>query len=96
MNKCYIELPKDEQNEDELIITMGDSILYQFYCGNYGNSIEEMIEEGITPKHLIQYLEEKADCYDVSVSELYNNHFTLSYFLDICESYLERLNNVNN
>ena len=44
MNKLFNNLPKDEVNEEEAIYTVGDSLLYQFYCGNWSASVKEMTD----------------------------------------------------
>lgn len=87
MKDINTQLPLDEQNEDEQIITIGDSILSQFYYGNYSDAIGYMVEDRITPKELAEYLEGIAEEFDVEVSSLYNGHFTMSLFACIGESY---------
>ncbi len=81
------QLPMDEQNEDEQIITYGDSILSQFYYGNYTDGINDLIEYGIRPDELATYLEEMAEEYDTKVSELYSGHFDYTLFASIGETY---------
>jgi len=80
-------LPVDEQNEDEQIVTYGDSILSQFYYGNYSDGINNLVEYQIRPDELATYLEDKAEEYDMKVSELYNGHFDLTLFASIGETY---------
>ena len=43
-NKCFEQLPEDEQNEDEGIFTVGNSLAFQFYCGNWSHTVKEMKE----------------------------------------------------
>ena len=86
-NTVNTTLPLDEQDEYEQIITLGDSILNQFYYGNYTDSIDVMVKEWIRPSQLAEYLEDKALEYDMDVSGLYDGHFTYSLFAYIGESY---------
>tara|TARA_R110002095_G_scaffold84401_3_gene73349 strand:- start:1111 stop:1395 length:285 start_codon:yes stop_codon:yes gene_type:complete len=58
MNKLHDQLPVDEQNEDEGIFTIGDSIAYQFFCGNWSSTIKEMKAENISCKDFSQWLED--------------------------------------
>ena len=44
MTTAYTALEAEYINEDEMIYTIGDSILFQFYCGNYTDSIKEMVK----------------------------------------------------
>jgi hypothetical protein len=83
----YKELPIEDQNEDEQVFTRGDDILMSFYYGQFIQGIKEMISYSVNPNELAQYLEEKADEYDMQVSELYSGHFTLAYFASIGEAY---------
>jgi hypothetical protein len=46
-----------------------------------------MISYNVRPDELAEYLEEKAEEYDMQVSELYHGQFTLAYFASIGESY---------
>ncbi|MDB2562198.1 hypothetical protein N9X61_01190 [Sulfurimonas sp.] len=80
-------LPTDEQNKDEQIMTYGDSILSQFYYGNYSDGINNMLEYGIRPDELATYLEEMAEEFDCKVSELFSGHFDYTLFASIGETY---------
>ncbi len=84
---AYKELPIEDQNEDEQVFTRGDDILMSFYYGNYTQGIKEMISYSVRPEELAEYLEGKAEEYEMQVSEMYNGHFTLAYFASIGESY---------
>ena len=90
MNTCTNNLPTEAINEDKLIYTTGDSILNQFFYGNYTDALEEMVKEHITPMELADYLEEKAEEYDTGTDELYGNHFTISFFAGLGESYARK------
>lgn len=81
------ELNEDEICEYDGVYTVGDSILNQFFYGNYTDSINKMLEVNITPQQIGEYLEEKAEEFGCNVSDLYNNHFTLSYMASIGETY---------
>ena len=56
MNKLFNNLPQDEVNEDEAIYTVGDSLLYQFYCGNWSASVKEMTDNNYSTTDLIKYI----------------------------------------
>ena len=62
MNKLFNELPKDEQDQDEAIYTVGDSLLHQFYCGNWSASVKEMTNNFYSVKDLIEYINNQDDC----------------------------------
>lgn len=61
MNKLYNELPMDEVMEDERIYTVGDSLLNQFYNGNWSDSVQEMVDNNISTNDLLQYIETHMD-----------------------------------
>ena len=56
MNKLFNKLPQDEVNEDEAIYTVGDFLLYQFYCGNWSASVKEMTDNNYSTTDLIKYI----------------------------------------
>lgn len=87
MNNAYNELPADEINEDEMEYTIGDSILLQFYYGNFTDAINMMITNYVEPKDLFEYLEERAEEYGCGIDELYGNHFTMSFAGQVGEAY---------
>ena len=62
MNKLFNKLPQDEVNEDEAIYTVGDSLLYQFYCGNWSASVKEMTDNNYSTTDLIKYINSLDDC----------------------------------
>ena len=80
-------LPLDEQNEDEQIMTQADDVLSHFFYGNYTDGVNLMIEYNIEPAELGKYLEEMAEEYCTTVSDMYNGHFTYSFMANIGMSY---------
>ena len=65
MNKLFNNLPKEDQDETELIYTVGDSLLMQFYCGNWSASVKEMTNNFYSCENLLEYikhLEETEGC----------------------------------
>jgi len=87
MITLHTQLDNEDINEDEQVYTVGDSILMSFYYGNYSDGIKELLEYQIRPEELAEYLEDKAEEYNTTVSELYNGHFTLSLFSSIGSSF---------
>ena len=75
-NILFNTLPKDEQTPEESIYTIGDSLLNQFYCGNWSSSIKEMKEKNISCAELIEYLEH----LESELGDCYGNHFDRSFF----------------
>jgi len=61
MNILYNELDELETDEHESIFFVGDSLMYQFYCGNWSASIKEMKEKNISCLELIEYIENQED-----------------------------------
>jgi len=57
MNKLFNYLDEEEQTPQEGIYTIGDSLLYQFYCGNWSATVKEMIENNYSSENLIDYIE---------------------------------------
>ena len=80
-------LPIEEQDEYDSVYTVGDSILNQFFYGNYSDAIKMMVEDSIEPNELAEYLEDKAEEYDMEVKDMYNGHFTMSLFANIGMSF---------
>ena len=57
-NPCFEQLPENEQNEDEGIFTIGDSLAFQFYCGNWSHTVKEMKKMQISCKDFAEWLED--------------------------------------
>lgn len=55
-NPCFEQLPEDEQNEDEGIFTVGDSLAHQFYCGNWSHTVKEMKDTHISCVDFAEWL----------------------------------------
>jgi hypothetical protein len=55
-NICFDQLPKDEQNEDESVYTLGDDLMYQFYCGNWSSTAKEMEDKNISCSEFCEYV----------------------------------------
>jgi hypothetical protein len=76
-NRCFEQLPEDEQNEDELIFTVGDSLAFQFYCGNWSQTVKEMKDTHISCKDFAEWLED----YEESIGESeFTNWFDRVFF----------------
>jgi len=83
MNKLYNVLPRDEIDRDEGIVTFGDSVLSQFYYGNYIDAVNMLRSSCVSADTLAEYLEDQAEELDMDIKDMYNGHFTLSLFASI-------------
>lgn len=54
-------LPEDEVNENEGLYTEGDCVLYQFYCGNWSQTVRRCFENGVYWQELETFIVEKAE-----------------------------------
>ena len=71
------ELPQDEINHDEMIFTYGDSLIYQFYNGNWSASVQEMKDHFIWWNELLDYMiESETWCEFIS----HNDHFDHAFW----------------
>ena len=53
-----LELSEDEINDDEPLNTVGDSLINQFYNGNWSNSIKEMQDNYVRWSDLLEYMQD--------------------------------------
>ena len=58
LNYLTLELSEDEINDDEPFYTVGDSLINQFYCGNWSNSIKEMQDNYVQWSDLLEYMQD--------------------------------------
>lgn len=56
----YKNLPQDEINEDESLYTEGDCILFQFYCGNWSQTVKRCFDNGVFWNELEEFISDKA------------------------------------
>jgi hypothetical protein len=82
MNKLFNELAEDERTED-WERTRGDNLTNQFYCGNWSASVQEMIDDNISIKDLIEFLE--LEEYMNGQSE-FNDWFDREFFAELGNS----------
>ncbi len=84
----YKALPKDEQDEAEGIYTYGASLAYQFYCGNFSSSAEEMNTHLVSPFDLIDYLEDQAEemGFEDKLNSIYGGHFSNAFWAELARS----------
>ena len=61
LNYLNRALPKDEVNEDESLYTEGDCVLYQFYCGNWSQTVRRCYDNGVYWQELETFISEKAE-----------------------------------
>ena len=71
------ELPQDEINYDEMIFTNGDSLIFQFYCGNWSASVQEMKDHFIWWNELLDYMNE-SETWGEFISN--NDHFDNAFW----------------
>ena len=69
MDYLTSDLPKDEVNEDESLYTEGDCVLYQFYCGNFSQTIKRCFDNGVYWNDLENYISNKAHEYGMDRNE---------------------------
>ena len=83
-------------NEDEMIYTVGDSLAYQFYCGNFSFSADQMIEDNISVNEFLEWLEDKAEelDYEDKLNTLYGGHFSNGFWLERKSSKVLKFNNI--
>lgn len=93
-NMAYDRLSEELINEDEGIYTNGDDIAFSFVNGNFKQGINEMIEYGVTPMMLGEYLDEQAKelGYESPSSEaFYYGHFDLAFLGLVGTEYQEAI-----
>mgnify|MGYP003652066438 CR=1 FL=1 len=84
MNILFNELNELEKDEDENIFYEGDSLLYQFYCGNWSASVKEMQEKNISCLELIEYIDEQIELEKYTDSECsFLNWFDRKFFAEL-------------
>jgi len=54
----------EEIDEQEGLYTEGDSLLMQFYCGNWSASVQRMRDEFIRWEELLEYVDEHEEWND--------------------------------
>ena len=82
-NKMYDPLPMDEQCEEGMIYLVGDSILNQFYNGNWSATVDLMTKELHSIDHLIEYLHNERDEDSEFEGEPYGGFFDNAFFAEL-------------
>ena len=88
-----LELKEDEKVEDEED-TQGDSILNQFYYGNWSETIKECVYYRIEPQILLEYVQDQAyEFYgDIPIDqESYFSFFDSNFFITYTMEYYSKL-----
>lgn len=91
-NRAYDAVSEERLNEDEGIYTIGDDIAFSFVCGNFKQGIEELIEFGVSPMDLGEYLQSQADeiGFDSPCNEqFYYGHFDFQFMALVGTEYQE-------
>ena len=93
-----LELKEDEKTEDEED-TNGDSILNQFYYGNWSETIKECVYYRIEPQILLEYMQDQAyEFYgDIPIDqESYFSFFDSNFFITYTMEYYSKLRDEDN
>ena len=93
-----LELKEDEKTEDEED-TNGDSILNQFYYGNWSETIKECVYYRIEPQILLEYVQDQAyEFYgDIPIDqESYFSFFDSNFFITYTMEYYSKLRDEDN
>ena len=93
-----IELKDHEKVEDEED-TNGDSILNQFYYGNWSQTIKECVYYRIEPQILLEYMQDRAyEFYgDIPIDqESYFSFFDSNFFITYTMEYYSKLKDEDN
>jgi len=93
-----LELKEDEKTEDEED-TQGDSILNQFYYGNWSQTIKECVYYRIDPQILLEYVQDRAyEFYgDIPIDqESYYSFFDSNFFITYTMEYYSKLKDEDN
>ena len=93
-----LELKEDEKTEDEED-TNGDSILNQFYYGNWSQTIKECVYYRIEPQILLEYVQDQAyEFYgDIPIDqESYFSFFDSNFFITYTMEYYSKLRDEDN
>ena len=93
-----LELKDHEKTEDEED-TQGDSILNQFYYGNWSQTIKECVYYRIEPKILLEYVQDRAyEFYgDIPIDqESYFSFFDSNFFITYTMEYYSKLRDEDN
>ena len=93
-----LELKEDEKVEDEED-TQGDSILNQFYYGNWSQTIKECVYYRIEPQILLEYVQDQAyEFYgDIPIDqESYFSFFDSNFFITYTMEYYSKLRDEDN
>jgi hypothetical protein len=93
-----LELKEDEKTEDEED-TQGDSILNQFYYGNWSQTIKECVYYRIEPQILLEYVQDRAyEFYgDIPIDqESYFSFFDSNFFITYTMEYYSKLRDEDN
>ena len=81
-NKLFNQLPIDEVSQDEGIYTIGESLLNQFYFGNWSASVKEMVDNNYSVDNLLEYLDYLKD----EIGCEYNSSFDNRFFAELGNS----------
>jgi hypothetical protein len=83
MKNILLDLLADEDRTEDWERTRGDNLTNQFYCGNWSASVQEMIDDNISIKDLIEFLE--LEEYMNGQSE-FNDWFDREFFAELGNS----------
>ena len=95
LNKKLEEEEKTEEEEEN----NGDSILNQFYYGNWSQTIKECVYHRIEPNILLEYMKNKrAEIYgdEIISEESYFSFFDCNFFITYTMEYYSKLRDEDN
>jgi hypothetical protein len=100
IGKEYLNLElKDHEKVEDEEETQGDSILNQFYYGNWSQTIKECVYYRIEPQILLEYVQDRAyEFYgDIPIDqESYYSFFDSNFFITYTMEYYSKLKDEDN
>ena len=76
-------MKKEDQDEQQEIITYGDSIASQFYFGNWSDGVKELEHYDVSAKEFFFYLEEMAEEIEGTLSDIWGGHFDTEFWMEL-------------
>jgi len=89
-NILFEEIPEEERQEE--VNTIGESIAMKFYYGNWTDAVKEMEELNISTSELCEYLEENASDMGMLLSDIYyyGGHFIYDFWIELSADFARK------